>query len=242
LPSPDPQIPRIAVFDVDWTLLEGTSAETQLLGFLIGKRMLRWRYLLYSLARLIFFLPLGVNRAVLKNRYYMRGIRAEDMRRLMPEFFSARLGPRLSRPLLQRMEDLKRRGFRIYLISGTLDFILDILIRKLGADGGLCSRLEVRDGKLTGKIIGPYPYYQGKITILKELLGGGKVDYPNSTAFGDTWADVPLLSLFGHPVAVHPDFFLKRHARARGWEIVRRKAVYGPFLMRFWLNTVYRRP
>ncbi|MBN1895015.1 HAD-IB family hydrolase [bacterium] len=242
MPGPDPQIPRIAVFDVDWTLLEGTSAETQLLGFLIGKRMLRWRYLLHSLARLVFFLPLGVNRAVLKNRYYMRGIPVESIRGLMPEFFDARLGPRLSRTLVQRMEDLKKQGCRIYLVSGTLDFILDILIRKLGADGGLCSRLEVKDGKLTGKIIGPYPYYKGKITILNELLGGRAVDFPNSVAFGDTWADIPLLSLFGHPVAVHPDFFLKWHARARGWEIVSRKAVYGPWLMRFWLNHLYRRP
>jgi len=241
LPSHDPPIPRIAVLDVDWTLLEGTSAETQLLAFLLGRRMIHCRYLLYSLARLIFFLPLGVNRAVLKNRYYMRGISLQAIRGLMPEFFEVRLRPRLSRLLVQRMEDLKKQGFRVYLVSGTLDFILDILIRKLGADGGLCSRLEVRDGKLTGRIIGPYPYYKGKIAILNELLGGMEVDYPHSTAFGDTWADIPILSLFGHPVAVHPDFFLKRHARKRGWEIIKRKAVYGPLVMRLWLNTLYRR-
>ena len=39
-------------------------------------------------------------------------------------------------------------------------------------------------------------------------------------AFGDTGADIPLLSLATRSVAVYPDTDLRREAVARGWEIL----------------------
>jgi phosphoserine phosphatase len=47
-------------------------------------------------------------------------------------------------------------------------------------------------------------------------LGVDKVD----VAYGDTWADIPLLKHADRPVAVYPDEVLKATALERGWEIL----------------------
>ena len=230
----------IAVFDLDWTLLEEISAETLWVIYLIRHRIIPFKNILISILRLIVFLPFGIDRAVLKNRYYMKGMPVLFVKSLMDDFYSEMIQSRLSDDLIERMNQLKSQGYRILLLSATLDFILEHLVRQLQADGGISSTLEIRDGIYTGHLIGVYPYYTGKIKCLEVLLDGAQIDFEKSFAFGDTWADLPLLSRFGQPVAVHPDVCLKIAARKRQWEIVTRKVKRKIWPVRCWLNLVYR--
>ena len=55
-----------------------------------------------------------------------------------------------------------------------------------------------------------------KAAAVRALAEGGEV----VAAFGDTAADVPLLSLATRAVAVHPDSELREEAIARGWTIL----------------------
>jgi len=231
---------RIAVFDLDWTLLEEISAETLWVIYLIRHRIVPFKNILVSILRLIVFLPFGIDRAVLKNRYYMKEMSVRSVKNLMENFYNEMIQPGLSKDLIERMRQLKSQGYRILLLSATLDFILEHLVRQLNADGGISSTLEIRDGNYTGHIIGTYPYYTGKVTCLESLLGDMQIDFGNSFAFGDTWADIPLLARFGKPVAVHPDVLLKVVAEKRVWEIVQRKVKRKIWPVRCWLNLVYR--
>ena len=43
------------------------------------------------------------------------------------------------------------------------------------------------------------------------------LDLAASTAYSDSYSDVPFLEAVGHPVAVNPDRRLKKIARLRGW-------------------------
>ncbi len=46
-------------------------------------------------------------------------------------------------------------------------------------------------------------------------------------AYGDTWADIPLLEHADRPIAVYPDAPLKAAALERGWEILGDRASGG---------------
>ena len=118
------------------------------------------------------------------------------------------------------MKILQEKGYEIILISGTLDFILQYLVEKLGANGGVGSKVEIDDGKFTGRIVWIHPYHHGKVLALQKYLAGRNIDYHKSYGFGDSWADVPLLSLFGHPIAVNPGRILRRQALKRGWKVL----------------------
>ncbi len=211
---------KIAVFDIDRTLLLGTSGEVQLVRFLRKKGMLPIlkfiRYFLSFLRQL----PNGFEAMILKKSVYLRGLNANEIHSLLPEFYETRISPRLSPRLQEVMESLKEEGYEIVLLSGTLDLILDILVNELGAHGGMGSCAEIDQGKFTGRIVGIHPYHHGKVKALEEYLGDRPVNFALSYGFGDSWADMPLLSMFGNPIAVNPGRFLRRKARRRGWKII----------------------
>ena len=55
---------------------------------------------------------------------------------------------------------------------------------------------------------------------MRELAAAEELDLDASTAYSDSYSDVPFLEAVGHPVAVNPDRRLRRIARLRGWPTV----------------------
>ena len=88
----------------------------------------------------------------------------------------------------------------------------------VGIDHTLCSRLEVADGRFTGKLttmcFGSY-----KVSLAEAFAAQHGVDLARSTFYSDSFNDLPLLARVGVAVAVNPDLRLWRHARRSGWRI-----------------------
>lgn len=216
--SHDPD--RIAVFDVDRTLLVKTSAEEQLIRFLRQRKMLPLFNFVRGLFMVIRKLPRGMEEVIQRKSIYLSGLDVKDIQSLLPEFVANYLQPCLSPSVLEYVRMLKDKAYEIILISGSLDFLVHCLVVHLGADGGVGSKMEIRDGKFTGRIVGIHPYYYGKVMALQKYLEGREIDYLQSYSFGDSWRDIPLLSLFGHPVVVNPGRIMKKKAQERGWKII----------------------
>jgi HAD superfamily hydrolase (TIGR01490 family) len=231
----------VAVFDIDWTLLCNTSAESLLVKYLRQEKIIPFRNILKSLLFTLLWMPHGVFHSFLKNKYYLQGVEIERIRDILPAFYESFLYPALSEDLMKEMEDLRNQGYAIYLLSGTLDFIVEFLVRKLDAAGGAGSCVEIRDDKITGRILGHYPMDRGKILRLNRLLNGKKVDWEKSVAYGDSYFDIPLLSKFGNAVAVHPDIGLRKEAMRRGWRIITRHSTARNPLFRIWVERFYRK-
>ena len=51
-------------------------------------------------------------------------------------------------------------------------------------------------------------------------MQGKTVDWKNSYAYGDSYADLPVLNLVGNPIAVKPDEKLRHIAIRKQWEII----------------------
>jgi len=212
---------KIAVFDVDRTLLVRTTGETQLIRFLLKKRMFPILNFLKYFYTVIRYLPQGIEEAILRNKTYLSNLDIQKIKSLLPEFIENHLRPKFSVQLQKWMNELRDNGYQIIFISGTVDFIVDQLVDHLGADGGVGSMMETKKNKLTGRVLGIHPYFNGKIDALHKYLKGREVDYDCSFGFADSWADVPLLSLFGNPIAVNPGILLRIKAGRRGWKMIR---------------------
>jgi hypothetical protein len=96
----------------------------------------------------------------------------------------------------------------------------DLLAHVLAFDGGLGSRLEVIDGRYTGRAAGPFNYREGKVRSMRALAEREGIDLAASYAYSDSESDLPMLRAVGHAVVVNPDPDLRRIAVAEGWEIV----------------------
>jgi putative phosphoserine phosphatase/1-acylglycerol-3-phosphate O-acyltransferase len=211
--------PRLIVFDVDGTLLPGTSCERLFLSHLLQKRIIGLRNLISLGMRAIELMPKGWIHAVKANKGYLRGLSPDYMIGIGQEFFEDHVSKRISAKGISRIEEHRRDGDSVMLLSGMPEFLLLNFSEHLDADEYTGSVLEVNSDRFTGRTIGPFPLAEGKIEVLKPLLEKYRMEWSELTCYADHYLDRFLLEKVGHPVVVNPHYDLKRLAEQRGWPI-----------------------
>jgi HAD superfamily hydrolase (TIGR01490 family) len=120
---------------------------------------------------------------------------------------------------LAAIDTHRKRGELCVLLTGGTQFVAEPLMRELGLDAALCSRIESVDGRFTGKLIEPLCFGHGKIHWAERWASEQDVDLARSSFYTDSYTDLPMLERVGTPVVVNPDVRLGRLARRRGWPI-----------------------
>ncbi|MCA9598669.1 MAG: HAD family hydrolase [Myxococcales bacterium] len=109
------------------------------------------------------------------------------------------------------------RGHTVVLISGALDFLVRRLADHLGAQEIIANRLELKAGIATGKLLKPVVAGPEKARLIREHARENGHDLDECYAFSDSYSDLPMLSVVGHPAAVNPDPRLRLLAKAYSW-------------------------
>lgn len=117
------------------------------------------------------------------------------------------------------IERHREAGDRVVLLTSATPYIADPLARTLKLDGVLCTRLEVVDGRFTGRIVAPICFGDGKVAWAERFAKEHGVDLDGSAFYTDSYHDLPMMLRVGEPVAVNPDLRLARLARRRGWRV-----------------------
>lgn len=145
----------------------------------------------------------------------MRGLTEAEFGSMCQYVVEQVMWPKRRQDVLAEFEQRRQDGARIIVASGTFQPIADGFARRIGGEA-LGTQVELRDGRLTGRLIGEVSVRDTKARRIRELLGDQPVDF----AYGDSTSDVPLLELAGTPVAVYPNDGLRRVAAERGWRII----------------------
>jgi phosphoserine phosphatase len=98
---------------------------------------------------------------------------------------------------------LKRLGYRTAVISGGFSVAAEALKKRLGIDFAWSNTLEIAEGKLTGKVLGPIVNAQRKADLLGELSAREGVPLDQVIAIGDGANDLLMLQKAGHGIAFH---------------------------------------
>jgi HAD superfamily hydrolase (TIGR01490 family) len=99
-------------------------------------------------------------------------------------------------------------GHVVAIVSGATKFVVRPLAERLGIKHYLYTRLEVEQGRFTGRVIEPVCFEEGKIYWLQQFIEEQAIDLAKSWFYTDSITDLPLLDLVGHPVVTNPDPFL----------------------------------
>ena len=119
------------------------------------------------------------------------------------------------------IDEHRRAGRLVVIISAAPEEIVEPMARYLGVDLGIGSRAEVgADGRYTGRML-RYAYGQAKADEMRALAAERNIDLAASWAYSDSATDLPMLEAVGHPVAVNPDRELARLAMERHWPVRR---------------------
>lgn len=211
---------KVAIFDIDGTLIKDISSERVFFRYLLRNRIVTFKDLLRYAGLFLKKLFLFEGVYLRRNKSYIRGKRYELLVAEARKCFEEELSSHISKSGTDEINRLKQKGYRIILLTGTLDPIMECFKSYCCADDGIGTTLEMADGNITGRIDGIYAYHLGKADIVRKLSENGRIDLANSYAFANESIDVDFMELVGNPVAVNPDPLLKDHALKEDWRIV----------------------
>jgi HAD superfamily hydrolase (TIGR01490 family) len=149
------------------------------------------------------------------------GLRPEEGQAIFHWVTDQALIPSLRPDVAEALRHHQAEGHLVVLVSGAFEDLLACIGGRLGVQHVVGTRLELRNGRYSGRAIKPC-FGQDKVTLLTELLrkSGLAADFSQSFSYGDSFFDVPVLELVGNPVAVYPDDELWDYASQRGWQII----------------------
>ena len=212
-----------AFFDLDRTLLRRSSALALAGSFRERGLISRWQMLRAAGWQLLFVARGASHEAVRRGAEdglrILAGYRPEELRELVAEAMEPVLRPLVYAEPLSLVERHRERGERVYVVSATLQEIVEAIADDLGFDGALGTVCEVKDGRYTGRAVRAL-HAEAKASCVRELAEREGLDLAACTAYSDSHTDLPFLEAVGHPVAVNPDRELRRVARERGWPVL----------------------
>jgi phosphoserine phosphatase len=109
---------------------------------------------------------------------------------------------------------LRRLGFHCGIVSGGFRQVIEPLAHELMMDFVAANDLEIVDGKLTGRVIGPVIDRPGKAKALRDFAQQAGVPMEQTVAVGDGANDIDMLAAAGLGVAFNAKPALREVADA----------------------------
>lgn len=223
-PAPPMDLTAAAFFDVDNTLVQGSSLVHFGRG-LAARKYFRysevWKFL-YAQAK---FQLTGrensddVAEGRRKALAFIEGRTTAELSELGEEIYDEIIAEKIwpgTRALAQAHLDA---GQQVWLVTATPYELAEVIARRLGFTGAMGTVAESVDGVFTGRLVGDILHGVGKAHAVRSLAVREGLNLKRCTAYSDSINDVPMLSLVGTAVVVNPDSDLRDVARQRGWEI-----------------------
>ncbi len=217
--------PSAAIFDLDRTLISGSSSE-------VFTRHLTDA----GLAGLGSNPLVGVAQGLIRTIYDVAG---ESRLMMQPAKYAVRASAgwdvddvaRVSKaaavdvadmlqPFARPLLDEHRAAGRLLVLASTSPLAFtEPLADELGFDAVIGTAWAIEGSTYTGQLDGPFVWGPDKADAVEAWARDNQVRLDRSYAYSDSYYDAPLLDLVGHPVAVNPDPRLAATAALKGWPV-----------------------
>lgn len=218
--------PRLVLFDLDHTLLEGDS-DVLWCEFLMQRGILERGSFEPRNAAMEREYRAGTVSTRAFSEFYVGTLAGrtaaawQDEREL---FLREVVAPRLSAAARALVRERQADSALVVLTTATNRFITELTAAELGIEHLLATECEVdAEGRFTGRPLGTLNMREGKVTRLHQWLAerGEQLADFESWAYSDSSNDLPLLAEVDRAHAVHPDARLAAVAATRGWPVLR---------------------
>ncbi len=185
-------------FDVDGTLIR--QGEGKVIWQLVnehvhsGEEINRKRFAEYRAGRLAYaeWVALDIG------DWQREGLRRETIHRIIEERIVPMEGAH------ETITELRRRGYRLAIISGTLNLTIDLLLPDLPFDTIYSNRIDFdEEGRIAAWEATPFDD-AGKVVALERIARDAGVSVAECAFIGDSWNDRHVLAAAGFSIAFHP--------------------------------------
>ncbi len=213
---------KLAVFDLDHTLLSGDS-DVLWCDFLMGQGLLdRAEFAPRNADMARRYADASVTVQEFCDFYVgtLAGRSPAQWQPLCKRFLDEVVAPRIPASAHALVDEHRRRGHTLVLTTATNRVITELTGRHLGIAELIATEVELAGGICTGRTTGTLNMRDGKVTRLQAWLaerGWPAALLDTAVFYSDSSNDLPLLGAVGEPVAVDPDDRLLARALAAGW-------------------------
>ena len=215
---------RVAFFDVDNTLMQGSSLFFLSRGMYQRGFFNRRDIFAFLLANLRYQLTGKENKeAILRVQQaacdFIRGHKVSELETLASDVYDRYVSPALWQGTIEIAHDHLNAGEEVWLITASPSEMADLIAKRLGFTGALGTVAQVEDGIYTGQLVGNLLHGQEKAVAVNALAKSEGIDLKNSYAYSDSHHDIPLLEAVGKPRVINPDTPLQVRALRDHWPI-----------------------
>jgi HAD superfamily phosphoserine phosphatase-like hydrolase len=214
---------RLAIFDVDGTLVAGKSTEKRFVLWMLRRGHVGPRQLLAAAWFGLRYFPKYGRHVWRKNKAWLSGLSEDVVAREARRFCEDIDDSDWIEPALSELRRHQQEGDVVVLLSGSLQPIVDLLSRRFGADEGIGTDCRIVRGRYTAGPSLKHPFYDDKVELLASICEKYNVAAEEVSAYADSGFDIPLLSRVGYPAAVCPDRRLAAWAKANNSRIIEKE-------------------
>jgi phosphoserine phosphatase len=148
---------------------------------------------------------LDFEEALVQRVALLKGLKVKELEKIREEM-------RLSEGADELVATLKRLGYKLGVVSGGFHYFADYLKDKMGLDFAYANQLEIKNGRLTGKVVGKIVDNTYKAKIVNVVSDAEGVLLDQTVAIGDGANDVLMLGQAGLGIAYNARGKLDRAA------------------------------
>ena len=212
--------PYVAFFDLDRTLIPADSS-TLLIKDAYRRGIIKNKKLLIGYVFAILYKLRLVKTLTIITRLatWLDGLSEKMVRDMAADIFQSQLKD-LILPIARKEIELHRsKGAYLVLASSSMNYFCELFAAELNLDHIICSRMEVKNGILTGNPRGELCFEKYKMIPMVDFCKNNNYKVQESCFYSDSIDDLPALAAVGKPICITPDKHLEKMAKSKGWEI-----------------------
>ncbi len=136
------------------------------------------------------------------------------------EFMDEHVRPHIRSEALALVDSHRKRGDELALVTGTNAYVVTPIAHEFGIEHVLAVEPETSGDRFTGGYVGTHTYQEGKVRKVGEWLNSRGHGWEDTITicYADSINDLPLLERATYPVVTNGDARLRAIARVRRWK------------------------
>jgi phosphoserine phosphatase len=189
---------RLIVFDMDSTIIDAEIIDELARAAGVEKEV-------KELTKRAMSGELNFEQALRERVKLLKGLPVEVLEKIYDEI-------KLTEGAKELIQSLKASGYKVALVSGGFTYFTEKLKKELGLDYAFGNQLEIKDGRLTGRLKGRVIEAEEKARIIDEMARKEEISKENVVAVGDGANDKIMIKNAGLGIAFNAEKILKEVA------------------------------
>ena len=210
----------IAFFDLDDTLINGNSGRL-LLKTAYNEKIIKLAEVIKALwLSFLFRLRLRDTEKIIHGMVkWLAGVSENELNSLVKMAFTGTDSQLIHEPAKAEIKFHRDNNALLVILSSALYPVCRTVADILMMDDIICTGLEIKDGKYSGKPSGRLCFGNEKKVRMTNYCEKINRSTEDAWFYSDSHTDIEALKTAGHPVCVNPDRRLRKTALKKGWLI-----------------------